>query len=66
MKRMFSLAAALAGARTSDEVAEVMVRQGVDALQASTGIFVQPRPDGSLRIIASYGIVERFIEENRH
>ena len=51
MKRILDLAAALSGARTSDEVAEIMVRQGVDALQAATGVFAQPRADGALEII---------------
>src|SRR5688572_22947682 len=65
LKRILALAAALSGARTSDEVADIMVRQGVEALQASTGVFVQPRSDGRLEIIADYGIAEPVIEANR-
>jgi len=65
LKRILSLAAALTGARTSDEIAEIMVRQGVDALQASTGIFVEPRRDGSLEIIAHQGIAAAVIAANR-
>jgi PAS domain S-box-containing protein len=65
LKRILALAAALSGARTSDEIAEIMVRQGVDALQASTGVFVQPGRDGSLEIIAHQGIPDAVIAANR-
>jgi PAS domain S-box-containing protein len=58
LKRILALAAALTGARTSDEVAQIMVREGVDALDACTGVFVEPRPDGSLEVIAHQGIAE--------
>ena len=60
-----ALAAALTGARTADEVAQIMVRQGVDAMQASIGVFVRTRSDGWLEIIAHFGVPERVIETDR-
>jgi PAS domain S-box-containing protein len=65
LKRILALSAALTGARTSEQVAEIMVRQGVEALQASTGLFVEPRADGSLELVAHYGFADPFIEAYR-
>jgi PAS domain S-box-containing protein len=65
VRRILALAAALTGARTADEVAQIMVRQGVDAMQASIGVFAQTRPDGWLEIIAHFGVPERVVETDR-
>jgi PAS domain S-box-containing protein len=65
LKRILALAAALTGARTAEEVADVMVRQGVDALQASTGVFARPRSDGMIEVIAHSGIADRVMDRYR-
>ncbi|HZU84806.1 MAG TPA: GAF domain-containing protein, partial [Polyangiaceae bacterium] len=54
--RLHSLAGSLAAAHTPDEVAEIVVVLGAEALGARTGAFVRPGADGQLETVVAHGV----------
>ncbi len=56
--RLQELAVALAAARTPEDVARIIVEQGVAALGATSGSVVQPRGKKELELIAQRGLPE--------
>ena len=68
--RLQSVTAALAGARTLDDVAAVVVNEGVAALGASGGCLLVAGPDERLVMIDSVGyddaLIARLERENLH
>ncbi len=59
------LTAALATARTTQAVHEIIVQQGVAALGATVGILVRPRSDTELGVVASHGVSKSFTDTYR-
>ncbi|MCW2569463.1 MAG: hypothetical protein JWN54_3560 [Mycobacterium sp.] len=64
--RLQAVTAALAGTRTSDEVATVVVTEGVAALGANGCALVTARRDGHLAVIGSVGYSDELIEGLEH
>jgi K+-sensing histidine kinase KdpD/CheY-like chemotaxis protein len=54
--RLQRLTAALAAARTPDEIARIIVEQGVAALDATVGVVRRERSDGELEAMAQLGL----------
>ncbi|AKV00713.1 two-component hybrid sensor and regulator [Labilithrix luteola] len=63
LARLQKLTAAVAATRTLDEVASVLVQEGVEALGANAGTIVVERADGKLEVVASAGPEAHVIEE---
>ncbi len=67
--RLQSVTAALAATMTVPEVAQVVVREGVDALGASGGVLVMPGDDDHLTVPAAVGygptLIDRLRTEHR-
>ncbi|ACG72038.1 GAF sensor signal transduction histidine kinase [Anaeromyxobacter sp. K] len=56
--RLQAATAALSGARTPDEVAEVALREGIAALGGAHGFLLVPGPGGLLDVLRSAGVPE--------
>jgi PAS domain S-box-containing protein len=61
LTRLHALAGSLAAARTAEEIAELVVKEGTEALRAASGVFVQPNED-ELEIVATHRIDARVVE----
>lgn len=61
--RLQKLTAAVAATRTLDEIASVLVQQGVETLGATSGAMVVERGDGKLEIVASTGTPRDVVEK---
>lgn len=66
MSRLQSVTAALARAVTAEQVAEVVIREAVDALHAADGLFCLTSGDGAwLEIVRSVGLPDSIVREWR-
>jgi PAS domain S-box-containing protein len=61
LDRLQSLTSALAAAVTPEDVARITVNKGVEALNATTGVFVQARFDGELEVVAHHGVEPHIV-----
>jgi signal transduction histidine kinase len=64
MSRLQSVTAALARAMTAEQVGEIVIREAVDALHATDGLFCLTSDDGaSLEIVRSVGLPDSTIRD---
>ena len=66
MSRLQSVTAALARAVTAEQVAEIVIREAVDALHATDGLFCLTSDDGAwLEIVRSVGLPDSTVRDWR-
>ena len=63
--RLQSATAALSGATTVDEVTSVIVRQGLEALGATSGAVLMPADSGRIAVSSAVGYVEKTLNAMR-
>ncbi len=64
LTRLQKVTAALAAAKTPDEIARIIVHEGVEALRAASAAFVRPRGD-YLETVASFGVSDEMLARFR-
>ena len=61
LSRLNAIAGALGAARTPEEIANVIVTRGAEALGAATASFMRPIKDQRFELVASYGMTDEIV-----